>query len=96
MEEMITTKLFMIETDILLELELLDVNLDSHTTITLKDGRHTSFQLASGSVKLTTLNPIVDEELAHVLQEVLNGIARKVVGELMIVSKTEIGAAWKK
>ena len=96
MAKMKKAKLFTIETEVFLEQDLLDIRLDSNTIITLIDGRYTSFKRASEYVKLTASGPTVDEELALALQGLLHGILRKIVNEIKVAQKTEIGAEWKK
>ena len=90
------TKLFTIETEVFLEQVLWDVNLDSNTIITLKDGCYTNFHRMSGSINLTSTNQTVNNELVLALQILLNAIARKVTTELEVVQRAKIGAAWKK
>ena len=96
MEKVVTTKLFTIVTKVFLEQALLDVNLDSNTIITLKDGRYTNFHCMSGSINLTSTDQTVNSELVLALQILLNDIARKVATELEVAQRAEIGATWKK
>jgi hypothetical protein len=89
-------KLFTITSEIFVEQERLDIRLNSDTVVSLMDGRYVSFNRASGYIKLTTSEKTVNRELALELQTLLNTIVRKVISELELVQKAEIGPVWKK